>query len=162
MTTATPLQQSAKAFASAFEHKRRYDGDGDDYVALKDGSPEWMKDAIRAAHDNGDILPNDWIYRACERIADEYAESCESEDTDDLAMIMAERLTDVYTSDLLAWLQALGTHAVAYIDSAREDGLTAPNATFMDLVSVGQYAQLRYIGDVIVMAVQDNMPEVTA
>jgi hypothetical protein len=44
--------------SQAFETRKR--DNGDKYVALKDGSPEWMTDVCHKAH--GDMLPDDWRY----------------------------------------------------------------------------------------------------
>ena len=56
--TATSIQKLAEQLSAAFETKKR--NDGQEFVSLKDGSPEWMTDVIRATH--GDKLPDDTVY----------------------------------------------------------------------------------------------------
>ena len=60
-------KETAAAFAGAFVRKERDNGEA--FYCLADGSPEWMSDAIRAAHDGGEMLPNDWSYRFAEGMA---------------------------------------------------------------------------------------------
>jgi hypothetical protein len=55
-----------KQFADAWTTDTR--NDGVLFCKLRDGSPQWMTDAIHAAH--GDIMPLDWIYEHCSRIVD--------------------------------------------------------------------------------------------
>lgn len=132
-------QQLAAELGAAFEGATR--PDGSTYRRLRDGSPEWMTDAIRAAHSNADILPDDWRYAMIEAAADIMAEA---DDLDDAACTLEP---DVYTSELAAWL-ASNTNRQDYCDqSMQEQG--QPSSTF-ELLQRGQllereevYQQLR-------------------
>lgn len=55
--------------ASFVEDTRR---DGSKFIRLRDGHPEWMRDAVREAH--GDAAPNDRHYAACRDVALHLAE----------------------------------------------------------------------------------------
>ncbi len=69
---------------------------GETFVKLDDGAPEWLADAVMEAH--GDEMPNDWRYETLQSIA------CCICDGNVEAGDIADRLVDVYNSDLLAWL----------------------------------------------------------
>jgi hypothetical protein len=101
------IQERAALMYRAFESKTR--DSGAHFVCLRDDSPDWMTDVVRAAH-NG-MLPDDWTYAtvmsACEFIAD-------GGDLDD-AHGWVDGQVDVYTCNLLRWAQS---HAIEDIDEA--------------------------------------------
>lgn len=74
-------------------------------LALKDGSPAWMRGAIYQAHEAlGGRLPDDWIYEAIRSLACNYnvydnGDVCRDEENP-----ICDGLVDVYTADLTAWL----------------------------------------------------------
>lgn len=103
MTTETTKPRTilslAKELVDAFEQKGPRTGDKEKYWSLKEGSPEWMRDVIREAHDHGDILPDDWRYAFVQDAASCLAETEGDEEE------ARERLQEyVYTSDITAWL----------------------------------------------------------
>src|SRR5262245_19134289 len=69
--TMPTFQQLATALSRAFVRKTR--DNGESFVSLPDGTPEWMIDLVHEAH--GDMLPDDWRYRFVEMAADNFAES---------------------------------------------------------------------------------------
>jgi hypothetical protein len=105
----------AALLASAIQWQER--ADGSRFLALADGSPQWMRDAIRSAHD--EELPNDWRYelalRAALALRDEPAADCY-----ELASQVAEQLSTVYTGELLHWY-AESPARLSYADEAREE-----------------------------------------
>ena len=96
-------------------------GDGTRFVGLTPDAPEWLHDAIREAHEYGEILPNDWVYRVASMTADEInyeLESCDPEQVDpqEVAWRLADGMASTCsTPDLFAWLTDYPM-AQAYVD----------------------------------------------
>lgn len=119
------IQELAAQVVAAKETLWRTDGAL--FVTLRAGSPEWMTNLMRAAHDGGDWLPDDWRYAcafaACEALAD----LDESADFGAIEHDFAESHVDTYTHDRLAWLASDGRRP-GYVDTAvdeygrRDDG----------------------------------------
>jgi hypothetical protein len=102
--------------ARYFETRKR--DDGDEFVTLKDETPEWLTDAVREAH-AGD-LPNDWIYAEC-RAACEAIDEGTVSDEDDLHQ-HADGRVEVYTKDLFAWATEMcGTTTWASAEEEAEE-----------------------------------------
>jgi hypothetical protein len=101
-TEVTTVGQLAKIAHQHFELRPR-EGTHLYYQALKDGSPQWVMDMIKIAHDGE--LPNDWRY---DRVVDILV--CIMNDMDDDRVQMfdplatAEYLVDYDHHDLLKWL----------------------------------------------------------
>lgn len=110
--TTTKQAEIAKQLADAFIADDREDGTR--FYKLRDGSPQWMTDAIHAAH--GDILPLDWIYEHCHHVADKMTEY-EPEQWDDCVHEWVGSLADVYTADLFRWL-SLHVDFAGFVDEA--------------------------------------------
>lgn len=103
-------------FANSFElHKRNA---GDEFYALVDDAPDWAKEVVYAAHEYGDMLPNDWTYRITQAVATEMAEHVEYGGSPD-EMSGAGNLIPVYTTELLDWA---ASHA--YRQSLVDEALT--------------------------------------
>lgn len=85
---------------------------GEDFLRLKEGHPQWAQDVIRIAH--GDLMPDDWRYKfvedACQAII-------EHEDDRDSAHDSLE--PDVYYSELFQWL-ASNLSRIQYCNDALE------------------------------------------
>lgn len=153
------LIETARALADAFEHKTRDNGEG--FYCLKDGSPDWMQDALHAAHDGGDMMPNDWSYRFASQMADHIAETLEYAPDNDLSDIVSEGadiLVPAYNSDRLAWL-ASHTSRVAFVDDAAEELGIAPDGGIMAMIGTGIYTELQMIGAALVEAIEAQVDE---
>ncbi|MDD2627802.1 MAG: hypothetical protein PHD20_02830 [Clostridia bacterium] len=72
---------------------------GNKYIKTTDNRPEWVHDMVFTAHDNGNILPDDWKYKFIEESL--YYIS-EHEEVD----FPEEMEADIYTSDLTEWLHS--------------------------------------------------------
>jgi hypothetical protein len=135
MTTATKLC----ALFDALETGKR--DDRSEFVSLKSGSPEWMRDLCHAAH--GDMMPDDFVYSLIPAIVESIANHLEqNDDLEDYEMHeCADGLVDVYTHDLTAWL---GSRADRYcwIDEAKEEGLLADDADEIQRLMIGQYHEI--------------------
>lgn len=130
----------------AFEAKTR--DNGDTFYCLKDGSPEWMTDAIRAAHDDANMLPDDWRYAAIREAANSIEDADETDDFEDASREFADSV-DSYNADLLAWC-ASNLSRMAYCDEAMEEfGKPDDLAT---LLSWGQMTERREVFDQLVAA----------
>lgn len=106
--TQTHAQTLADTLATSFETRERQSGFDTalspkfgTFHALKDNAPQWVADAVRAAH--GDRLPCDWIYKQCDAIASDIRQAILRDDIcpEDLD-IRPE--ADIYTATLTAWL----------------------------------------------------------
>jgi hypothetical protein len=132
------VKQLAGELYRALEPKTR--DNGDIFYSLKEGSPEWMTDAIRAAHDSANMLPDDWRY---ERIHDAAAAIEDADDIADAGDEFADGV-DVYNAKLLAWA---GSHAfrVAYCDDAMDE--FGKPESLAQLLQWGQMTERREVFD---------------
>lgn len=145
LDTLAPL---ARAFAGAFETATR--DSGETFYHLTDGATEWMRDAVREAHDGE--FPNDWRYETCARVVDDLADALEDgADMDDVTHEIADRLTDAYTSDLFQWL-ADNTSRAQYVDDANAEMGHADSLAAQ--VQAGQYQCIRSMAETLLSAIQ--------
>jgi len=105
---------------------------GEQYFTLKDDAPEWMKDVCRAAHDDGDIMPDDFRY---EFIAEAVEIIATRNDFDDAVYEMEP---DVYNNELLKWVGSSLSRA-SYVDDAAEE--YGPAASLFEGLARGQLAE---------------------
>lgn len=126
METQTALQTTAAEARSWFHQHQR--SENDTIWTLKDGRPQWVQDMAFAAHDSGDMLPDDWRY---EFIVDALDALEENEDPDDIALE-----ADIHTSDLCRWLGSRADRT-GYCDEAMEEF----GGDFKDTVSLLQLGQ---------------------
>lgn len=121
MADAKTIIDLASEMSRAFMVDTR--ANGDKFTRLRDGSPEWMQDVCRAAHDSAAMLPDDVRYEmiedACDAIAEASEEDGDQEDFTDARSSMADG-GSVYTNDQTAWL-ASRVDRYAYVDEAVEE-----------------------------------------
>ena len=151
--TQTHTQTLADTLASSFETRER--ATGGTFHALKDDAPQWIADAVRAAH--GDRLPSDWIYKQCDYIASDIRQAIIYEDIEpselaDSIEVEREALpmrADIYTATLTAWL-ADDIRNLEYCDQwADEMGGTGDLCA---MISGGQRLAKQEIASVMVSA----------
>jgi hypothetical protein len=147
--TTTKQAEIAQQFADAWTTDTR--NDGVLFCKLRDGSPQWMTDAIHAAH--GDIMPLDWIYEHCSRIVDMMTEY-EPEQWDDSVSEWCDGLTDVYNIELAQWL-ALHLDFAEYVDNATQELGHSDRGIFGD-IAMGQYSVLENIAYAMLNAVREQ------
>lgn len=145
--------QIARAFADAFITDKR--ADGVEFVRLADGSPEWMTEAVRAAH--CDMMPEDTRYSMIRECADALADR-DADEWEDSTGEIADGLVDVYNNARLTWL-ASNLHRAAYCDEAQDEGLVSDKASMFDRIGVGQYMEYDEILRELVQAFQDRADE---
>ena len=134
----------ATSFASHFETRTR---DSGPYITLTDGAPEWLKDAVRDAHQG--TLPNDWIYAECKAAVEAFdvGDLTNEEDPDDDVHAYADAQVDVYTMDLFQWAADFcltETWACAH-QEARDMGMR--DGELERQIALVQYVALRHIAD---------------
>lgn len=113
MTTLTPLQAKAQEVRSWFEQTKR-PGQDEPIWTMKAGHPEWVMDMVFKAHEQGQVLPDDYKYAFIVESLDRI------EETDDPDEAANEIEADVYTSDLYAWLTSLMSRQ-GYVDEAVQE-----------------------------------------
>ena len=139
------FSEKVEAFSQAFERKARTDGS--EYVVLRDGSPDWMANAIRSAHMGSS--PCDTVYAMCQRVVDHLA-GYDGEDIYDAlySSNYYELDADTYTHDLKQWLLN-APDADAYVEEVMEEG---KQAYVGELLARGQQRHLYAIGEHLIQA----------
>jgi len=143
------IQEKAKQLFEAMELQKR--PDGTEYYCLKGGSPGWMREVIRQAH-NGRRLPNDTIYEVIADVAAVLAYSDPDADIDELRHAIAEIEPDVFTHDLTAWLHD-DVNNVSYLTGALEEGGIKDG---FDLLSRAQYLFKQEIANSLLEALEQE------
>ena len=140
-----------RTLSSYFETRTR--DDGTRFVTLTDDRPEWLHDAVMAAHD--DEMPNDWRYETCRAIAEWIDEATENENLADvIGWEIGDSLTDVYNSDLIAWLGGnLGR--IAACDEAFEEIGADSDDGLIARISLGQSWTIARMADVLLEAARE-------
>lgn len=134
--------------AGAFETRTR--DNGDVFYVLADGSPEWMTEAVRAAHDGA--LPNDWAHKLCAWVADTARQYDEPEDyAGEIADSVVNRRI---THELLDWLASHGSRQ-GLADEALEAGAGSVDAACRQ----GCYAEAEQIFYALAEAVRAHRQE---
>lgn len=159
---ATTIQTLAKEAAQWFETARRATGDtetgpredGDEFVRLTEGRPEWIAEMVQDAH--GDMFPDDWKYltisAACEWIAD-------NDDPLDTSSDFADSMVDVYTGRRFAWL-ASNLNRAGYCDEALENGMIDLKGGIVELIGAGQYEEAGEIYGSVLSSIEARLAEV--
>ena len=146
------IQDIAREMSEAFQTKSR--DNGDNYVTLRDGSPEWMGEVVRGAHD--DMLPDDFRYQVIREAVDAIADAEGSRDDirDELAGEFADDV-DIYNHDLTAWL---GSHSSrpGYCDEALNEFGRESAEGVMALIGMGQYMERREVFDSVLSSLEQR------
>lgn len=117
--------------------------DGESFVRLKEGAPDWLVTLVHEAH--GDFLPDDWRY-ACIKSALGFIHDNEPGELDDSHELLddshefADGEVDVYTSARLAWLSS-NLNRASYCDEAVEEFGISDDGGIIDRIGLGQYAE---------------------
>jgi len=132
------MKAQLQQFCEAFEQRTR--NNGDKFVCLSDGSPQWMTDIIRECH--GSMLPDDTKYAMIQECADSLNDR-ETLDIEDIFEI-ADGLVDVYNAERTRWLSSSLDRAY-YIDDAQDEGLLAEDSDTFTRIGVGQFKEYEEI-----------------
>lgn len=154
-TETEALKQAADELADAFELRKR-PSSGEEFYTLKDGSPQWMTDAVREAHEGGEVLPNDWIYDRCDTAASRLTEY-DPESWDDAANEIADGMVNIYNHDRARWL-ASHLHFGELVDEAAEE--FGHDGGIYEAIGRGQYVLAYRIVLTLIEAIRDRASEI--
>lgn len=118
-------------------------------VTLIDDAPQWLKDAVRDAH-QGD-MPNDWIYAECAAAFDAIEEGL---DEDNLHSHVDSQV-DIYTKNLFQWAADMCLTSTYSEAEASMIEMCAPTDT-LDRIRGTQYAAILYIDECMLRAWEAN------
>ena len=121
--------------------------------SLAEGSPEWMRDLIYAAHDGR--MPDDWIYQAVYEIACNLNCYDDPDECRDAEHEICDGLVDVYTSDLTRWLGLHSSNVSLCDEAAEEFGLEAHN-DIEHRIRMGQFLAYRRVLAAVVEGVESE------
>ena len=146
------LSDIARAATHQFEIANRPDGSR--YWRAKDTATEWIRDAIYAAHRDGEILPDDRIYEltayAFEHIANSDAETPRDMSISDTRHEFADAMVDIYDADRLAWVGSDSDRRALADEAGDEMGASE----ILDRIACGQYREAADVFDAIAEAVE--------
>ncbi len=148
------IKETARALADAFETATR--DNGDEFQRLRDGSPEWMKEAIYAAHRDGEMMPNDWSYKLADLMASHIADTLDYDSENDLHDIIsngADILVPDYNGERLAWL-ASNLNRASYVDEMIEECGWPKSGGLYLAIAYGIAHELQMIGAALVAAIE--------
>ncbi|MBL4870535.1 MAG: hypothetical protein JKX72_06240 [Robiginitomaculum sp.] len=95
---------------------------GDEYIKIKDGSPEWMTEAVRACHQDSEILPDDFRYKFVVLAASAVSEFVDGEQ--ELNEYVFEQLNNEHSFcvyyEMTQWLAGQPTLRMGYCDEVVE------------------------------------------
>lgn len=144
------LSKKLQQFSEAFERRQR--DNGETFVCLADNKKDWMQNAVFAAHDAGNIGPNDSTYEMIEKIIDHLA-NAEPKDADEAYDALREIESDIYTHDLLNWLSS-SVYNVEYLETAVVEYGAVEG---FNILSLAQYAALQEIGTAVIDSICNDL-----
>jgi hypothetical protein len=136
--TTTNIQTLATEARSFMVSKTR--DDGSKFWSRSDDAPEWVRELCFAAHDAGDMLPDDHRY---EFIVEALDALSDTEDADDVNLE-----ADIYTHNLTTWLASRADRS-GYCDSAMEEFGITEYKSLVEHLQIGQaYEKAEVLGSV--------------
>jgi hypothetical protein len=145
MTTTTAIAGRAQEARDWFETATRPDDSR--YWRKKHECPEWIEEMVHAAHDDGDMLPDDYRYEYIVNALDLLADGVDPAEP--------EIEADPYTHDLTEWM---GSHSWRreYVNDAIKDlDIKDINHAMME----GQVAEKTEIFHAVVRALEEREDE---
>jgi hypothetical protein len=155
-TEVTTLASLASEAYACFETGTRPDGETT-FHRIRDGSPEWLSGLTWQAHDNGEMLPDDWRYSAIVAALGFHSDD-DGTPSDEQGHEFADGHVDAYNGARLAWLASHGARS-GYVDQAREDGLAGENADLLEQIGAGQYVESLEVFEQVRGFLQDRLDE---
>ena len=143
---------ASKLLASALITDTR--SDGSSFIKTAPDYPEWIRDAIREAHDGE--LPNDARYSLISDAANSISDQCfaSADDARDSGYELSGNIVPICTADLLAWFGG-NMSRLDDCDAAREE-LGCNNPTILDLLSLGYQHAVESVVFTLIQAIEDN------
>lgn len=145
----TDVQDKAREAVDWFESATRGDTgkDEDRYIRTKDGTPEWVRDIVHAAH-GSDFLPDDYRYKWTMEALEYIADADDPEDSSDFA----DQAVDEYTGARFAWL-ASNLQRASYVDDAIEN-LGRSDQGIIGDIGLGQYQEAGEVYGIVLDALE--------
>lgn len=116
-TQREPRQIVADALYNAFHTDTR--DNGETFYKLREDAPEWMRDAIRAAHDAVDEMPDDDVYECCRDAAGFLSDW--SDWGGDVPGEFADGQVSAYNAERIEWLAKKPLKRGPLCDEAAEE-----------------------------------------
>ncbi len=98
----TVSEVAGEAYARFEVAERSASAGGGSYVRVRKGSPEWIIDTVKAAHDGGAFLPDDWTFTTAREAFSTISDDGDA-DLDDLAYEFGDEV-ETHTGRLIEWL----------------------------------------------------------
>lgn len=151
------LIETLDQFAAQFQRKTR--DNGEEFICLRDGAPNWIVNAMFAAHDHGDMMPNDWSYRIA---ADVVCQLCSDvgngSDIADAADYAVDAAVPCYNAERTDWL-ASHLHRGFYVDEAVSEYGWPKDGGIYQAIAYGIAFEARQIADAIIAACMEQAEE---
>lgn len=143
---------AADLLSSSFEKRTREDGSS--FWALRAGSPDWLRSAVREAHE--DELPNDSRYELIRDAAVALSEGSfsDEEEAREALYELALDLIPTYTGELLSWFAAHPSR-LSDCDQAAEDGRLSAISSY-ELLSEGYRLAAENVLSVLISEIEEN------
>ena len=143
---------AAKLLASALITDTREDGSS--FIKTAPDSPDWIRDAIREAHDGE--FPNDARYSLISDAATSISDQCfdSADDARESVRELSGDIVPICTADQLAWF-AGNTSRLDDCDAASEE-LSCEHLTIFDLLSLGYQQAAESVLFTLIEAIEDN------
>lgn len=146
-TTTTPRTLAGELYRSLVSDKR---DDGTVFWHLREGSPQWMTDAIHAAH--GDMMPDDWRYYFCRQMASAWDDLDDDAGEDEMRDAASDIGADIHTSELTDWLGSRADRHEYVNEAVEESGIGCPEGGIIEAIQRGQAAEIREAGALLLAA----------
>lgn len=146
------LHQLACEMSDSFETATR--DNGAPFVRLRDGRPDWMLDVVFAAHDRGEIPPDDRLYHLTREAVDFIRDAGADFDPDDSDHEFAETQVDYANAEFAQWLANNPAHAASCVDEYNDEFGNDQRDIFKQLQG-GQYVEARNVFGAVIAALQD-------
>lgn len=131
------IQNLAREALEYFVLKER--PDGETFWTVKEGAPPWVRGLCFKAHDNGEILPDDWRYRF---IVESLETLSESENPYDVYIE-----TYSYSGELLKWFSSSLTR-LQWVEEAVE-GMDWEKFDMLLALQAGQLHEKEHVFNVV-------------
>lgn len=147
------IYEKARSLLDAFMLVERTDGT--QYWTLRDGHPYYKAafELVFAVHDEGRILPDDYLYRYTVESLQILSEN-DGSDLDELEHEAIE--VDESFADLTDWLKN-APMSIHWVDYMR--GEAGPGRSILDDLSAGQWAQRRDVFHAVVRWLEQTLEE---
>lgn len=143
----------SKGFAQFFEARKR--DSGETFYTLRDNRPQWLYDAVHAAHVSD--APNDWIWEECYRAVQAIDEGTIA-DEDDLHEY-ADGRVDIYTRDLFQWVADMCLSDTFANAESNLDDMGERPSDMVKQISILQYCAIENIARTMLDAIRENEDE---